>query len=101
MASRSKSNKQQASPQKSKSPSIYIGPNLPGGALYTNTVFRAGVLPAHLQALIAKVPAILDLIVPVENRSASIRRINVPGNRLYIARQALVEQIKEAQHNAV
>ncbi|MFU1797376.1 hypothetical protein ACM1RC_26155 [Paenibacillus azoreducens] len=57
---------------------IYVGPNLPGGRLSRFTVFM-GSIPKHLDDLLEKQPEIEHLIVPVEELSRALARVNAPG----------------------
>ncbi|MEK3770117.1 hypothetical protein MKY14_16315 [Paenibacillus sp. FSL R5-0887] len=71
-------------------PLIYLGPNLPGGLLSGNTVFKGGK-PAHIEELITAQPELSDLIVPVDNINETLSRINRAGTAEYQAYQALKE----------
>lgn len=57
---------------------IYVGPNLPGGGLSRFTVFRDGI-PQYLEVLLQQQPLIKSLIVPVDELSAAMTRVETPG----------------------
>lgn len=59
-------------------PVIYIGPNLPGGALSGFTVFRGG-LPAHVTEMQEKNPELKTLFVPVSELAAARKRLTRPS----------------------
>lgn len=67
---------------------IYIGPNLSGGRLSQNTVFRGGT-PAYMQDLLEQHPSIKDLIVPVAETAAAHAKTQLSGTPEYIAFQNL------------
>ncbi|MGG1442094.1 hypothetical protein ABE354_08545 [Brevibacillus laterosporus] len=67
---------------------IYIGPNIPGGRLVQNTVFRDGI-PEHLNDLKEKHPQLNDLFVPVTQFIEAQAQIQRPGTTEYQAYQAL------------
>lgn len=69
-------------------PLIYLGPNLSGGVLSGNTVFKGGK-PAHIDELIAVQPEIGDLIVPVKSINDTLAKINKVGTAEHQAYQAL------------
>lgn len=54
---------------------IYVGPNIPGGSLVRNTVFRDGVAPRHVQIIVERCPAIQLLIVPVSKLAATQQKL--------------------------
>jgi hypothetical protein len=49
---------------------IYIGPNVPGGALQRFQVFKGGI-PPYCKDLTAKIPEIKEMFVPVEGLEAA------------------------------
>jgi hypothetical protein len=57
---------------------VYIGPNIPGGALQTHQVFRGG-LPPWCDPLFRQVPEIRDLFVPVGDLARAMARVKEPG----------------------
>lgn len=56
--------KPQAPPKKSES-LIYAGPTLGNGQLSKYTVFKNGVLPAHVQEIVDAEKSVKSLLVPV------------------------------------
>lgn len=59
---------------------VYIGPSLKGLAQYT--VFRNGMLPAHVRAMIEENDVIGQLIVPVTVLQYAREQIHTPGHIL-------------------
>ncbi|NPV30657.1 MAG: hypothetical protein HPY58_13625 [Firmicutes bacterium] len=57
---------------------IYCGPNIPGGVLQRYTVFKGG-LPAHLEELFNKCPAVKLLFVPVTDLARTEKAIATKG----------------------
>ncbi|KGE20642.1 hypothetical protein PWYN_00485 [Paenibacillus wynnii] len=74
-----------------KEPLIYLGPNISGGVLSGNTVFKGGK-PAHIDLLIAEQPEIGDLIVPVKSINDTLAKINKVGTAEHQAYQALIKR---------
>lgn len=72
---------------------IYCGPNIPGGALQQYTVFK-GRLPAHLDGLVEKCPAIKALCVPVGSLAATQKALAVTGSAEHIAYGRIVEYLR-------
>lgn len=60
-------------------PRIYIGPSLRG--VLTGTVYKSGLTPA-LEAAAEKIPAISELIVPLENLTKANRELSEPDSAL-------------------
>jgi hypothetical protein len=85
----SKEKLQKAERPKSVEQLIYIGPNLPGGRLSKNTVFRGG-LPVYLNDLLEQQPSIKDLIVPVSETAAAQEKTQMSGTPEFIAYQNLM-----------
>jgi hypothetical protein len=68
---------------------IYVGPNVPGGALRRFQVFKGG-LPLYCEDLIKANPEIKELFVPVERLEATRKKIEELGTneaRLFYAVQ--------------
>jgi hypothetical protein len=65
-----KTGKKKAPPE----PTVYIGPNLPGGTLASFTVFKNG-LPARVQEMKKQTPELAHLFVPVPDLGAARRRL--------------------------
>ena len=63
---------------------IYIGPNVSTLGLMRYQVYLNG-LPSEVQAAIAKFPEVEKLIVPVEELTVSLQKLNTPGEELYEA----------------
>jgi hypothetical protein len=55
-------------------PQVYIGPNLPGGALSSFTVFKNGV-PAYVEEMVRQTPELSDLFVPVSHIAKARREL--------------------------
>ena len=66
--------------RKNTESTVYIGRSIPG--LTTYTVFAGGVLPPHVEKMIAEKAEIKQLIVPVSRLAQARRDINVHGNVL-------------------
>lgn len=62
-------------PPEKREASIYIGPSLQGGSLVRNTLFKGGVLPAHVQELADKHRSVIQLIVPVSKLAEYEKRL--------------------------
>ena len=64
---------------------IYVGPNVPGGALQRYQVFRGGK-PEHLKDLFEKCPTLQGLFVPVTDLAVVEKALGEAGtveNTLY------------------
>jgi hypothetical protein len=61
---------------------IYLGPTMHRRAIVEATVYRGG-LNAHVSGLIAKIPEIAAMIVPLSEVVAAKRRIKEPGTTEY------------------
>jgi len=59
-------------------PTVYIGPNLPGGQLAGFTVYKNG-LPAYVRELQEQTPELKKLFVPVADLAAARKRLTRPG----------------------
>lgn len=57
---------------------IYIGPNLPGGALQRYTVFKGGI-PLHVAEITENCPEIKGMFVPVNELSAAEQAMRTAG----------------------
>jgi len=90
MESTSKQSKQKA-PAKAER-LIYCGPNLPGGLLQRNAIFKGGISP-HLQAAISKCPEIRTLFVKPSDLSRVNTALGQPGSLENLCYQAVVNFI--------
>jgi hypothetical protein len=76
---------------------IYVGPNVPGGALQRFQVFKGG-LPPYCEDLIRENPEIRGLFVPVEELETVRRKIEEPGTNearlFYAVQKKLVKGVK-------
>ena len=75
---------------------IYLGPNIPGGALQTNQVFRGG-LPPWCEDWFGKIPEIRELFVPVEELGNMRKKIKEPGtneSRLFSVVARALQEVK-------
>ena len=61
---------------------IYVGPSLPDGSLRRFTVFR-GELPAHVQNLLNKKPALSGLFVTPTDLQSAKARVAQQGDPLH------------------
>jgi hypothetical protein len=61
---------------------IYLGPTMHRRAIVEASVYRGG-LNAHVAGLVAKVPEIAAMIVPLSEVVAAKRRIKEPGTTEY------------------
>lgn len=59
-------------------PTVYIGPALPGLPQYT--LFIGGEMPAHIKEMVEKQPALLGLIVSVNDLQAARNRMKKKGS---------------------
>lgn len=59
---------------------VYLGPSI-DRTVNHGTVFKAGELPAYLEAKIRQVPAIRGLIVPISRYAEVAREITLPTGR--------------------
>ena len=78
---------------------IYVGPNIPGGALQRFQVFRGG-LPPYVEKVVASVPEAGALIVPVAELETMRRKIETPGTneaRLFHAVQEAAKGVKQLE----
>lgn len=64
---------------KNKEPRIYIGPSLKG--TITGTVYKTALAPA-LEEAIKELPAISELVVPLEHLTAANRELSEPDSVL-------------------
>ncbi|WP_238649760.1 hypothetical protein [Paenibacillus piscarius] len=80
-----------------KGPSIYLGPNLPGGRLLQSTVFRGGI-PAYLQPILVEQLDVTALIVPVDEMVEAQARITKTGTPEYLAYQSLLKGVTNDVH---
>lgn len=69
-----------ATPQKPPENTVYIGRTKNGLTKYT--VFKGGVLPAHIEAMAAKDETIKGLIVPASELQEARKNINTKGHIL-------------------
>lgn len=67
-------------PQKQPENTVYIGKTVKGLTKYT--VFKGGVLPAHIEALAAQDETIKGLIVPASELQEARKNINTKGHIL-------------------
>lgn len=58
---------------------IYVGPNIPGGVLWTGQVFKGGY-PPHLAELFERHPEVKELFVPVATLSEVQKKIRTAGS---------------------
>ncbi len=75
---------------------VYLGPNIPGGALQTNQVFRGG-LPPWCEDWFGKIPEIRELFVPVEELGNMRKKIKEPGtneSRLFSVVARALQEVK-------
>ncbi|BBB91053.1 MAG TPA: hypothetical protein PKA28_10820 [Methylomusa anaerophila] len=73
---------------------IYIGPNIPGGALHRYQVYKGGI-PEHLTNTIEKCPAIRGLFVPVEQFATAEQALSSVGSAEHTLFQAIVDYLKK------
>lgn len=73
-------------------PVIYIGPNVPGGALSRFAVFNNGY-PVHVDALRKKYPEIEPLFIPVEEYPNRMHELNSQTSPVRQAERAFVQKI--------
>lgn len=74
---------------------IYIGPNIPGGALHRYQVLLGEGLPEHIKALPEECPEISGLFVPVESFATAeiaVMQAGTAENTLY---RAVVEHYQK------
>lgn len=57
---------------------IYCGPNIYGGRLLQYTAFKGGY-PEHLSDIFEKCPAVKELLVPIENFTTTMAKIQKKG----------------------
>jgi len=69
-------------------PTMYLGPNLPGGVLSHGAVFT-GRLPAAVLDLAGESPELADLLVPVADLPAAKKQLATAGSKLSRAHLAL------------
>lgn len=75
---------------------IYVGPNIPGGALQRFQVFKGG-LPPYVEKVVEKIPEAGGLIVPVSELETIRRKIETPGSneaRLFYAVQRAAKGVR-------
>ncbi|WP_312523534.1 hypothetical protein [Anaerospora sp.] len=92
MESTSKQSKQKA-PAKAER-LIYCGPNLPGGLLQRNVIFKGGISP-HLKAVTSKCPEIKALFVKPEDLSRVNTALGQQGSLENLRYQAVMDFINK------
>lgn len=85
--------KQEATPGKPER-LIYCGPNLPGGMLLQHTIFKGGI-PAHIQEVIKKCPAVKSLLVSPARLQAVTNAIQTAGSLENLRYKEIVVFIQE------
>lgn len=66
--------------KKPREPLIYVGPNLPGNSLRSNTVIK-GELPPVINRQIEECPEIKNLFIPVKDLVKVKKKLNQKGSR--------------------
>lgn len=62
---------------------IYCGGNFASGKLASYTVFKNGVIPENVKAMIEKCPALNGLIVKVDNFSSVMNKLQDRNSAVY------------------
>lgn len=73
---------------------IYIGPNIAGGLLITNQVFKGGY-PSHCADLFIKLPDVKKLFVDVAKLTSAQKQLAQEGTLLYIAYHNVANAMKK------
>lgn len=68
-------------PEKSAEATVYIGRSILGLTQYT--IFKGGVLPAHVKHLAEQYEGLLNLIVPISNLQSARADVRTKGTTLY------------------
>ena len=74
---------------------IYIGPNIPGGALHRYQVFIGEGLPLHISGLPEECPAIKGLFVPVEQFAVAEAAVTQAGSAENALYQAVLDHYRK------
>lgn len=72
-------------------PVIYVGPNIPGGALARFTVFNNGFTP-FVENLKQKHPSVEALLIPVEEYPNRTHELNSQTSPIRLAEKAFVKE---------
>lgn len=72
-------------------PVIYVGPNIPGGALSRFTVFNNGLTP-FVENLKQKHPSVEALLIPVEEYPNRTHELNSQTSPIRLAEKAFVKE---------
>lgn len=82
---------------KNTEPTIYVGPNVPGGGLSRFMTFRSGILSAHVGKIVQNYPSINRLVVPVSRLSAVLNKLNDPESAEATHYAAALAEIKKGE----
>lgn len=81
-------------PVKAFIPVIYIGPNVPGGALARNSTFQNGY-PKHVEAIREKHPSIAPLFVTIDEYPLMMHQLNSASSPIRQAEKAFVKAFND------
>ena len=76
---------------KTTEPVVYLGPAIPR-LISHGTVFSDGKIPAYLEAMAKKIPAIRGLIIPVSRYAEAAKELRSPG-RLKTLYDAVLKEV--------
>ncbi len=71
---------------------VYVGPNVPGGALCAFQTFKGG-FPAHVQEILDRTPAMKTLFVPVGDLAGARMKLKDPRTILAQTYKATVKSL--------
>lgn len=78
---------------------MYLGPNLPGGILFTGSIYKE--LPEHLKGVFEKAPEIKKLFVEIKGVPAYKAELERQGSEPNRLRQSVASLISEGALNNV
>jgi hypothetical protein len=83
---------------KKKQAFMYLGPNIPGGILFTGGVFKE--LPVYLKDVFEKAPDVKKLFVEIKEVSTFKAELERQGSEPYRLRQSVARLIDEGVLNS-
>jgi len=72
---------------------MYLGPNIPGGLLFTGTICRE--MPTHLDDLFKKIPEVKALFLECKAIPQAKKDLAVQGSEAHRLYHAIIARIKE------
>ena len=91
--------KRNAALAETKTAFIYMGPNLPGGELFTGTVYRQ--MPDHLEGVFGKMPELKKLFTEVKDMAAFKNDLAEQGSEAHRTYKSIINQLLEDAKKAM